>query len=342
MANTSQLDSRCSHLELPEGMTTSMVRLGNGDLLTVMDNTVFISGDDGKSWSQKGPVVTGRRSGIPGSGLLLQTRHDWTVLVYTDASTCLWSWDEETGQADPNARLDVWSVRSHDGGETWQDRQRLMEGYCGALITMVQMERGNIVVPVQILRRDPDRHATTSYMSDDDGKTWSNANVLDLGGHGHHDGAMEATLAELRNGTLLMLLRTNLDAFWEAYSMDQGRSWRILQKSSIEASSSPGYLLRLASDRLCLLWNRLSLQNNSPPPRRSGQYSATEASWQRQELSIAFSSDEARTWSDPQVVASSPEPPYPCYPHAFEAEKGRLWITAGTKRFSLFEEDFVS
>ena len=342
MAVTRGLDPRCSGLELPEEMSASMVRLGNGNLLAVKDNAAFISEDDGKSWSETGPVYTGKRPGLPDSGLLLQTRDDWTILVYLDLSTYIWSWDDEMGQADPNARLDVWSVRSPDGGETWMDRQRIMEGYCGALITMIQMVRGNIVVPVQILLRDPDRYATMSYMSEDDGKTWTHSNILDLGGHGHHDGAMEATLAELGNGSLLMLIRTNLDYFWESYSMDQGRSWRILQKSEIDASSSPGYLLRLASGRLCLVWNRLNPQDGSAPVRRSGHYSRAEASWQREELALAFSDDEARSWSDPQVVATRSEPPFPCYPVAFEHSPGLLWITAGDMKFSLREEDFVA
>ena len=123
--------------------------------------------------------------------------------------------------------------------------------------------------------------------------------------------------------------------------MDQGRSWRILQKSCIDASSSPGYLLRLASGRLCLVWNRLDPQDGSAPPTQSGPYSAVEASWQREELSIAFSEDEARTWSEPQVVATSSEPPFPCYPQVFEHGPGLLWITAGTLRFRLREEDFI-
>lgn len=337
-----ELDTRCAALELPEGLSASMVRLGDGHLLTVKNNTVFISADDGQSWSETGPVYTGKRPGVPDSGLLLQTRDDWTILIYLDSSALIWSWDDETGCADPNARLDVWSVRSPDGGATWMDRQRLMEGYCGALITAIQMVRGNIVVPVQTLLRDPDRHATLSYMSDDDGKTWTHSNILDLGGHGHHDGAMEATLAELGNGTLLMLIRTNLDYFWASYSMDQGRSWRVLQKSAIDASSSPGYLLRLASGRLCLVWNRLNSQDGSAPPRRSGHYSQAEASWQRQELAIAFSDNEALSWSAPQVVATSSAPPFPCYPCTFEPKPGLLWITAGEVKFSLREQDFVA
>ena len=92
----------------------------------------------------------------------------------------------------------------------------------------------------------------------DDGKTWKRSNLIDLGGHGHHDGATEPMVAELSDGRLLMLMRTSLDRFWQAFSDDGGRYWRTIQPSSIDASSSPGHLVRLSSGRLVLLWNRLN------------------------------------------------------------------------------------
>ena len=46
-------------------------------------------------------------------------------------------------------------------------------------------------------------------------------------------------------------VRTNLDRFWEAFS-DDGRYWREVRPSTIDASSSPGFVLRLASGRKVL------------------------------------------------------------------------------------------
>ena len=341
MAMSGTLDPRCAKLDLPERVYANMVRLDDGSILTVVDNTMLVSEDNGKSWCERGPVYTGPPPGVPGGGMLLRTQNDWIVMVYADSASFIWNWNDETRSADRNAKLDVWAIRSPDGGKTWLDRQRIMEGYCGALITMIELDRGGIVVPVQIFLRDPDRHAMTAYRSEDDGLTWSHANIIDMGGNGHHDGAMEATVAELTNGSLLMLIRTNFDYLWESISTDQGRYWRVLQKTSIDASSAPAYLLRLASGRLCLAWNRLQASDGSPPPRRSGQYSEAEASWFRDELSIAFSEDEAQTWSEPQVVATDSERPHPCYPTMFEPSPGLIWVTAGSMKFSLKEADFT-
>ena len=90
-----------------------------------------------------------------------------------------------------------------------------------------------------------------------------------------------------------------------------------------------------------MAWNRLQASDGTAPPRWSGQYSEAEASWFRDELSIAFSEDEAQTWSEPQVVATDSERPHPCYPTMFEHSPGLIWVTAGSMKFSLKEADFT-
>jgi hypothetical protein len=179
-------------------------------------------------------------------------------------------------------------------------------------------------------------------VSADDGKTWRQGNIIDLGGRGDHDGAIEATVAELSNGRLLMLIRTNLDRFWEAYCDDQGRYWREIRPSRIDASSSPGHLLRLASGRLALVWNRLCAEGKGVVRRAAVGLAETPASWQREELSLAFSADDAQTWSKPVVIARAPGGSL-AYPHIFERRPGELWIATHQTAIclSLKEADFV-
>ena len=55
------------------------------------------------------------------------------------------------------------------------------------------------------------------------------SNLLDLGGQGDHSGAIEPTFEELSDGRLFMLIRTNYDQFWTAYSADKGQSWREIR-----------------------------------------------------------------------------------------------------------------
>ena len=72
---------------------------------------------------------------------------------------------------------------------------RTERAYC--FFGFIQTRSGRLVATVTHLVRDPGRNVACSLTSDDDGKTWNRSNLIDLGGHGDHSGAMEPTLAEL-------------------------------------------------------------------------------------------------------------------------------------------------
>ena len=183
------------------------------------------------------------------------------------------------------------------------------------------------------------RFFTLEYW-EDDGKTWKKSNIIDLGkygGYGDHGGGCEAAIVELTDGRIWMLLRTPRGRFSEAFSADQGLTWTDIRPAKIEASSSPGVLQRLASGRIMLAWNRFAPGR----PKRIGR---------REQLSVAFSEDDGKTWSDPVVVAQNrtPEGEKPqyyrvSYPSVFEYEPGVVWITAsqGGARLILREQDFT-
>jgi sialidase-1 len=296
------------------------------------------STDDGVTWSEIRPVYTGPDPGIPSAGVLLRTRRNVVVLMYVDHSTFNWGWDDARGEPHDDARTDVWSVRSLDDGEIWVNRHGIMEGYCGAPINMIETQRGPIVVPVQILLLAPGRHGQATLASPDQGKTWERSNIIDLGGSGHHDGAFESTIAELGDRCLWMLIRTNWDRYWEAFSVDEGLSWRVYNPSEIDASSSPGYLLRLASGRLVLVWNRLYAEGRENSPRRIGQLSGVGAWWQREELSLALSDDDGKSWITTAAIAVGEGL---AYPYVLEHRAGELWVLASGLRVTLHEETFV-
>jgi len=336
------LDPRCKPLATLR--VGPFVELADGNLLTVDDNATRISSDDGKTWSEAKKIYEGPGPGIPSAtSVMIRSRQGAIVLVYMDMSTYKWGWNAAKNETTPDVRLDVWSIRSLDEGKTWIDRQRLLDGYCGALISMIQTSSGQIVVPVQFML-ERNRHATRSHVSNDDGKSWRTGNIIDLGGRGDHDGAIEATLAELSDGRVMMLLRTNLDHFWEAFSDDKGRYWRTLQPSKIDASSSPGYLIRLKSGRLALVWNRLYPEGKDSIQRQGGgSLSETMASWHRAELALAFSADDGRSWTKPAILARQGGAEL-AYPYIFERRPGELWVTTrcGTPiAVRLNEADFV-
>ena len=297
--------------QLPIERNGPFVELADRSLMTVDTLGVRISKDGGKTWSKSHPVcegiggLSGGRE--PATVYIVRTQGGALVAVYLDSTTYNFSWDKTINQPKDDCRLEVWAIRSLDGGVTWTDRQRLLDGYNPNFFGFIQTRSGRLVATVPHIVRNPGRYAACSLISDDDGKTWKRSNLIDLGGHGDHSGAMEPTVAELSDGRLLMMIRTHWGRFWEAFSEDDGLSWRTIRPSPIESSSSPGYLLKLHSGRLVLVSNG-----------KSG----------REELLVAFSEDDAKSWTKPIVIARQKDGQL-SYPYVFEHSPGELWVIAG-------------
>ena len=287
------------------------VTLADGSLMTVDVKGMRISKDGAKTWSEPQPVCEGlaglREGREPATFYIVQTQSGALVIVYLNSTTYNFSWDGNTNQPKDDCRLEVWAIRSTDGGATWIDRQRILEGYNPNFFGFIQTSSGRLVAVVPHIVLNPGRYAACSLTSDDDGKTWQRSNLIDLGGHGHHSGAMEPTVAELSDGRLLMLIRTHWGRFWEAFSEDSGLSWRTIRPSRFESSSAPGQLLKLQSGRLAFISN--------------GKVG-------RQELFLAFSEDDAKSWTKPTVIARQTGGQL-SYPYIFEHRPGELWIIAG-------------
>lgn len=287
------------------------VELADGSLMTIDPQGTRLSQDDGKTWSEPQKVCEGldglRGGGEPASSSIVRTRGGALVIVYLDSTTYNFSWDRTINQPKDDCRLEIWAIRSLDGGKTWIGRQRILEGYNPNFFGFIQTHGGRLVATVPHLVPNPGRYVACSLTSDDDGKTWKRSNLIDLGGHGDHSGAMEPTVAELSDGRLLMLIRTHWGRFWEALSDDGGLSWRTVQPSPIESTSAPGYLLKLRSGRLAFVSNDKAGRTN---------------------LLLALSEDDGKTWTKPVVLARQKDGQL-SYPHCLERRPGELWVIAG-------------
>jgi hypothetical protein len=313
---------------LPIDRDGPFLALRDGRLLGATDEGVQISDDDGATWPVTYPGRHGQHPKEPGSFYLVQGDGDTLVMVFLDLADYTFAWNDASGEPEPGCRLELAAIRSLDGGRTWVERQTLLDGYNANFFGFIRTRTGRLVAVAEHLVPDPGRWVVCSFISDDDGAHWQRSNLVDLGGHGHHDGATEPTVAELADGRLLMLIRTNLDRFWQAWSDDGGRYWRTLAPSALDASSAPGHLLRLHSGRLALAWNRLHAQGGAPTRHAPGPAAEVPTSWFREELSLALSDDDGQTWGPPLVVARQRGGQL-SYPHLFERRPGILWLTAG-------------
>lgn len=349
-----RIHEKAEYLEgLPLG---PFAKLPGGGLVTVEDaddaTHAMISQDDGKTWERIPIFAEPGKFRISYERALFCTKKGTVIVSFMNlVERAGWAWDEEIHDS-PNAKLPNYVVRSPDGGRTWEAPQKMHDDWTGAVRDMIQLGDGSIVFTSQMMLHDPGRHAVVTYASPDEGKTWRRSNIIDLGGIGHHDGAIEATLVQRRDDSLWMLLRTNWGRFWQAMSIDGGHRWRPIGPAEIEASSAPGILERLESGRIFLAWNRYHYEGTEEYPPYGGDFqrSGTPTSNNRQELSIAFSEDDGKTWSEPVVIATVPPDArgvYPrkevSYPYVFERRPGEIWLTAwrgAGLRVRLFEKDF--
>ncbi|MEX2233493.1 MAG: exo-alpha-sialidase [Cyclobacteriaceae bacterium] len=331
------------------------VRLSDGSILTIDTTTTFISKDEGKTWTEYPVFKEPDKFSISKERALIRTRSGVIILAFINM--------EEVGkfewQADimdfpaEKAIAPTYAIRSLDNGKTWQDLQKLHNDWTGAIRDIIETRDGSVVFTSMMMRHNPGRHSVVTYTSKDDGKRWVRSNVIDLGGIGHHGGVTESTIEQLRDGRLWMLMRTNWGKFWEAYSPDEGLTWKNFKPTDIDASAAPGLLKRLQSGRLVLVWNRVYAEGKTEYPAKGGdgQWSEVPASWNREDLSIMFSNDEGKSWSPPRVFSKIVKQGTAretllglSYPYFFEAKPGEIWITTmfGGLRCKLYEKDFIA
>ena len=303
---------------LPFAQQGPFVTTGDGGVLCVDARHALQSRDEGRTWTTTPIFRDERKHRISSERALLRTRAGIVIAAWMNVQELTsppgWNW----GAPDADWRgfvLPIYVCRSLDDGKTWEEPIFLNKPWCGCIHSLIETKRGRIVLVGQEII-PAWRHATVVFVSDDQGRTWQRSNVLDIGqGRHDHAGSIEGTVIERQDGSLYQLLRTETGWLYEAVSHNGGLLWEDFQRSQLKSVTCCAQLARLADGRIALLWNH-------PPRHRPGSGSS------REELSLAFSSDECATWSPPQVIAAS----YGAggrvsYPYLYERKPGELWIT---------------
>ncbi len=150
---------------------------------------------------------------------------------------------------------------------------------------VIRLKSGRLLVPVSYTRdiKDRNRNHITSHcvFSDDDGLTWTRGSgSVDL----PKRGAMEPDCVQLRDGRVLMILRTQLGYIARSYSADGGNTWSKPESTGIKAPESPATIRRIpTTGDLVLIWNHTWVPGSGHGGRRTP-------------LTSAVSADEGRTW----------------------------------------------
>ncbi len=302
---------------LPFDHQGPFVTTGDGHVLCLDTKNALRSEDDGRSWKSSAIFAEPAKFGVSNERALLRTREGVIIAGWMNGvekkSPKNWKW------GDPSVSwkdfvLPTYTCRSTDDGKTWEAPVKLSDPWCGCIHSLIQMRTGRLVLVGQEIIPQW-RHATVIWASDDLGKSWQRGDMLDHGIGAHdHAGSIEGSVIERNDGTLYMLLRTESGWLWEAASKD-GLKWEGLKQSRVRSVTCCPQLARLGDGRIALLWNA--------PPRHLPTSGTSRA-----ELSIAFSADEAATWSPAIVVAANyASGGRVSYPYLYERHPGEFWIT---------------
>lgn len=158
----------------------------------------------------------------------------------------------------------------------------------------IQLKSGRILMPLFFTtdyRVDPHIRSRV-YYSDDEGATWKPSDtVVDL--PQSKAGAQEPGVIELRDGRVMLWVRTDLGRIYRAYSRDKGKTFSELKPiAEIDSPLSPQSIKRHPKSKdLILIWNDSKTRLRSP-------------------LSAAVSSDEGLTWTHRKIVDQQPGETY--------------------------------
>jgi len=285
----------------PAGRVAPIVKLKDGRLMMLAGRASRYSSDGGRTWSKSENLnftPRGPKGNINGAIRL----KSGNLGLYTIR-----------GWADPIE----WYV-SKDEGKSWQYVGTVKPANVRGLPyhnTMIQLSSARLVLPVRdsaaghsglykstgcygILggkKRKVEGHAhwpeadfTWVHYSDDEGRTWKRSDREVIGWFKNGYGGMwpcdEPNVVELRDGRLMLFMRTTLGRIYRSFSTDKGVRWSLPEVTDLAASYSPCRIRRIPkTGDLLLVWNQISGDE-------------IRAGYRRGRLSAAISKDDGKTW----------------------------------------------
>ena len=205
--------------------------------------------------------------------------------------------------------------RSFDEGRTWSGPTTCITDDVGYYVLnndrVVQLKSGRLLFAVSKHSFDDSRFdnlgRVTTYSSDDNGRTWRRGrSILEVrapagGASATVRAAQEPGVVELKDGSVLLWIRTDAGCQYMSRSTDGGISWSGPEPSALVSPLSPASIKRLPNGDLLAAWNDHS---NRPDEAAKGQ---KRAHGRRTPLTTAISADEGRTWTHVRNLEDDPD-----------------------------------
>ena len=257
-----------------------------------------VSGDGGRTWSKKDVVVLERTGAFNDMSVsLLRLQNGTIALFYIHKNSML--------DCRPMMRI------SSDEAKTWGDPVECITDEIGYYVLnndrVIQLRDGRLIMAVSLHNlpayQKPDWNGRViCYLSDDSGATWRrNHSVLVARDQkGKRLIAQEPGLIELKDGRLMMWMRSNAGCQLISHSKDRGETWSEPRKSTILSPVSPATIERIPSTGdLLLAWNNHDHVDAAHKGKRTP-------------FAVAISRDEGRTWTGVKPLEDDPNGWY-CY-----------------------------
>ncbi len=288
---------------------------GGSDDDAAADLAMRISQDDGKTWSND-KITVPRGDGLNVMSVSLRRLAGGEIALF---------YLRKASETDCRPLMSI----STDEAQTWGPPTLCITDEVGYYVLnndrVVQLRSGRLVLPVA-RHRGPGQAwdssgIITCYLSDDNGKTWrrSKDSFKGYASDGQRVTVQEPGVIELKDGRLMMYMRTNAGSQYVCHSPDGGETWSKPEPSSLISPLSPASIERIpwTGDLLCV-WNDHSGAHSYPAGRRTP-------------LCMAVSKDEGNTWSRSKVIEGDPNGWY-CYTAiTFVKDRVLLAYCAGDK-----------
>jgi len=256
------------------------------------------SSDGGRTWTKEDQVIVKNEGGMNVMSVsLLRLQNNNIALFYLL---------KNSGQdCRPVMRL------SKDEGATWGEPVMCITDEVGYYVLnndrVIQLEDGRLVAPVCLhwpkgAPKADWQGTLMCYLSDDNGKSWQRSKSAQktFDAAGKRVTTQEPGVIELKDGRVMMFIRTNAGCQYLSYSSDGGDTWSAPVASGIKSPVSPASIKRLPSTGdLLLVWNDHANIHAGLKSRRVP-------------LSTAISKDDGKTWQCVKVLEGNPKGRY-CY-----------------------------
>lgn len=194
-----------------------------------------------------------------------------------------------------------WMRISNDEGNTWSKPWKCIPDRNGYFQVnndrVILLKNGRLLMPVvehDVSHQKWDSVASRgiiwSFWSDDMGITWKSGKNMDYPVNSPAGLIMqEPGMVELKNGDIVMYMRTSSHAQYISNSKDQGVSWSPAVRSNIASPRSPAVIKRIPSTGdLIMVWN-----NNGENEKRTP-------------LSVAISRNNGKSWEKTKNIEDDP------------------------------------